>query len=107
MSSDQTRRSLNQLDTELAGLEKKLAESAVKEANKTKRINDVQKSITKNTSASMVSSKLRQIQGYQNDLAKVLDGKADVNKRIADKRMKRGAMTPRRSPSPSKASPTS
>lgn len=89
MSSDQTRRSLNQLDTELAGLEKKLAESAVKEANKTKRINDVQKSITKNTSASMVSSKLRQIQGYQNDLAKVLDGKADVNKRIADKRMKR------------------
>jgi len=89
VSADQTRRTLNQLDKELADLEKKLAELAKKEADKTKRINDVQKSITKNASASMLTSKLRQIQGYQNELAKVVDDKANINKKIADKRKKR------------------
>lgn len=89
MSAEQTRRSLNQIDKELADLEKKLADLAKKEADKTKRINDVQKSITKNTSASMVSSKLRQIQGYQNELARVIDDKAGINKKIAEKRKKR------------------
>ncbi|HAG10053.1 MAG TPA: hypothetical protein DCK76_01330 [Desulfotomaculum sp.] len=93
MSADQTRRTLNQLDKELADLEKKLAELAKKEADKTKQINDVQKSITKNTSASMLSSKRRQIQGYQNELAKVVDDKAYINKKIADKRMKRADTT--------------
>lgn len=89
MSADQTRRSLNQLDKELADLEKKLAESAKKEADRNKHINDIQKSITKNTSASTLQSKMRQIQGWQNELVKILSDKADVNKRIADKRKKR------------------
>ncbi|HBC95071.1 MAG TPA: hypothetical protein DCZ10_19810 [Pelotomaculum sp.] len=89
MSAEQTRRSLNQIDKELADSEKKLAHLAKKEAEKTKRINDVQKSITKNTSASMVSSKLRQIQGYQNELARAVDDKAGINKKIAEKRKKR------------------
>jgi len=89
VSAEQTRRTLNQLDKELADLEKKLADLAKKEADKTKRINDVQKSITKNTSASMMSSKLRQIQGYQNELARVIDDKAGINKKIAEIRKKR------------------
>ena len=89
MSAEQTRRSLNQLDKDLSDLEKKLADLAKKEADKTKRINDVQKSITKNTSASTMSSKLRQIQGYQNELARVVDDKAGINKKIAEKRKKR------------------
>lgn len=89
MSAEQTRRSLNQLDKELADLEKKLADLAQKEAGKTRQINDTQKSITKNTSASMMSSKLRQIQGYQNELARILNDKAGINKKIAEKRKKR------------------
>ena len=89
MSTEQTRRTLNQLDSELATLEKKLAECVKKEAGSTKRINDTQKSITKNTSASMIQSKLKQIQNYNNDLAKTASEKADINKKIADKRKKR------------------
>lgn len=89
MSAEQTRKSLNQLDNELADLEKKLAELAKKEADKTIRINDTQKGITKNTSASTVSSKLRQKQGYQNDLARIINDKAGINKKIAEKRKKR------------------
>ncbi|MFA5383816.1 MAG: TIR domain-containing protein [Eubacteriales bacterium] len=93
MSAEQTRKSLNQLDNELADLEKKLAELAKKEADKTKRINDTQKGITKNTSASMASSKRRQIQGYQNELARIIDDKAGINKKIAEKRKKRADTT--------------
>ena len=90
MSVEQARKNLNQLDKELADLEKKLATEMKKEADKTKRINDAQKSITKNTSVSIVQSKMRQIGGYQNDLVKVAQAKADINKKIAEKRKKRG-----------------
>lgn len=89
MSVEQTQRTLNQLDKELAALEKKLADELKKEADKSKRINDVQRSITKNTSPSTAQSKLRQIQGYQSELAKINNNKADINKRIADKRKRR------------------
>lgn len=66
-----------------------MADEVKKEADKTKRINDTQKSITKNTSTSTVQSKMRQIQGYQNDLVRIANAKADINKKIADKRKKR------------------
>lgn len=89
MSVEQTRRNLNQLDKELSDLEKKLAEETKKEANKIKRINDTQKSITKNTSASTLQTKMRQIQGDQNDLVKITSSKADINKKMAEKRKKR------------------
>lgn len=89
MSVEQARRNLNQLDKELADLEKKLANEAKKEADKTKKINDTQRSISKNISASMLQSKTRQIQGYQNDLVKTTNQKADINRKIADKRKKR------------------
>lgn len=88
MSVEQTRRTLNQFDKELADLEKKLADEMKKEADKTKRINDIQRSITKNTSLSTVNTKLHQIQTLQNDLVKIANSKADINKRIADKRKK-------------------
>lgn len=89
MGIDQTRRSLNQLDKEIVDLEKKLADEAKKEADKTKRINDTNKSITKNTSTSMLNSKMRQIQGYQDELVKIASNKAEINGKIADKRKKR------------------
>ncbi len=89
MSVDQTRRALNQLDKELADLEKKLAEETRKQADKTKRINDTQKSIIKNTSISTAQSKLRQIQGFQDDLVRISNNRANINKKIADKRKKR------------------
>ena len=88
MGIEQTRRALNQLENELARLEKKLAELTKKEAEKIKRINDIQKSITKNTSPSIIQSKMRQIQGYNNDLTRITSEKAVMSKKIADKRQK-------------------
>ncbi|MBU4540083.1 MAG: toll/interleukin-1 receptor domain-containing protein [Firmicutes bacterium] len=88
MSSDQTRRTLNQLDKDLADLEKKMAAEVKKEAEKTRSINSTQKSITKNTSVATKQSKLKQIQGYQNDLERIAGNKADISKKIADKKSK-------------------
>lgn len=88
MSVDQARRNLNQLNKEIAELEKKLAIETKNEADKNRRINDTQKSINKNTSASMLQSKMRLIQGYQNDLVRILAKKSDINKKLADKRSK-------------------
>lgn len=92
MSTEQTRRSLNQLDKELADLEKKLAEEAKKEADKMKRISDIQASITKNTSASSLQSKARQMQNYQSEIAKIRKNAADISAKIANKRKKRADM---------------
>ena len=89
MGAEQTRRSLNQLDKELADLEKKLADELRKEADKSKRVNDIQRSITPNTSSSLRQTKLRQIQGYQNELVRISNNKADINRKIADKRKRR------------------
>jgi hypothetical protein len=89
MSSEQTRASLNRFDSDLVALEKKLADLAKKEADKTKHINDIQRSITKNTSASSLQLKMRQMDGYNRELVKIISDKADVNKKIADKRKSR------------------
>ena len=79
MSLDQAQRALNQIDKDIADLEKKMADLSRKEADKTKRIGDIQRSITKNTSASMIQSKLRQIDSYQKEFTKIVSDKADVN----------------------------
>lgn len=88
MSVEQAQRTVNQLNKDTASLEKKMADLVKKEADRTKKIGAIQRSITKNTSASMLRTKSRQIEGYQKDLAKVLSDKADINKKIADKRKK-------------------
>lgn len=93
MSTEQERKNLNSLDKDLADLERKMAGLSKKEANLTKRINDTQNSITKSSSASTVQSKVRQISGYQKDLTKVLGDKADINKKVAEKRKRRAAVT--------------
>lgn len=88
MSISNTLNSIKQITNELNRLEKSLLEETKREANITKKINDMKKSITKNTSASMLKTKLRQIEGYENDLVKVLNKKADLTKKIAQKREK-------------------
>ena len=89
MSIDQAQRAVNQLDKEIAELEKKMAELAKKEADRNKRIANIQHSINKNTSANMLKSKMSQIDSYQNEINKVLSNKADINKKLADKRKRR------------------
>lgn len=88
MSISTTISSINQISKDIAKLEKDLADESRKEADRTKRINDTQRGITKNTSDSTVQSKLRQIQGYQKDIVMITKKKAEINKKIADKRVK-------------------
>lgn len=88
MSVEQAQRTVNQLHKDIADLEKKMAGLVKKEADKTKRIGVVQKSITKNTSVSMLKNKDRQIQGYQRDLARLISDKASINNKMAEKRAK-------------------
>jgi hypothetical protein len=89
MSVDQAQRNLNRIDNEIADLEVKLAAETKNEADKTRRINDIERSITNSTSASTVQSKQRQIQGFRNDLVKVATNIATISHKIAEKRRQR------------------
>ena len=88
MSISSTLSSINQISKELVNFEKNMADESKKEADKNKRINDMQLSINKNTSQSTALSKLRQIQGYEKEKVNILLKKADINKKIAEKRQK-------------------
>lgn len=89
MSADYYQRIVNNLDKEIAEFEKKKANKDKEIANLQMKISSIQKSITKNTSESMLNSKLRQINSYENDIVKKSKESADLNIKIADKRKKR------------------
>lgn len=93
MSINQYQNSLNQVDKNIASLEKKLANYAKSEAEKTRRISSIEKSITKNTSVSTLNSKLKQISTLRNELSRIVTQKADINKKIAEKRSKRNDLS--------------
>lgn len=86
MLVEQYQRTVNLLDKEIADLEKKKAEADGKSASAQNRAASVY--ISKTASASMVNSKLRQIDRYKNDSIKAQKISADLQKKIADKRKK-------------------
>ncbi|MDD3325301.1 MAG: toll/interleukin-1 receptor domain-containing protein [Sulfurospirillaceae bacterium] len=88
MSIASTTSSINQLNKEIASLEKAMTDELKKEADKSKKINDIRRSINKNTSVSSLQSKSRQIDTYSTDLAKIASKKADINKKLSDKKSK-------------------
>ena len=87
MSVEQYQKSVNSLDKEIADLEKKKAESDKKSAEAQKKASGV--SISKSASASTVKSKMAQIDRYNSDAIKAAHVSADLQKKIADKRIKR------------------
>lgn len=89
MNSSYYQSKVNQLDKEIADLELKIASESKIEADKSMRILNTQKSITKYTSASTVSMKMRQIEGYNRDIARAQQRRADLQKKQADKRSQR------------------
>lgn len=80
---------VNRLDKEIADLETKIAAESKVEADKSMRIINTQKSITKYTSASTASMKMRQIEGYNREIARAQQRRADLQKKQADKRSQR------------------
>lgn len=89
MNSSYYQNKINQLDKEIAELEKKIAAESKIEADKSSRIISIQKSITKYTSASMASMKMRQIETLNKDIVKAQQRRADFQKKQADKRSQR------------------
>lgn len=89
MSVDQYQRAVNDLDSEIANLEKKKAVKDKNCADLQSKINYIQKSITKHTSALMLNSKMRQINSYESNRIKSSNESADLGRKIAEKRKKR------------------
>jgi len=73
------------LQRELADLSNKISQEAKKENDCNKRILQIDKSITKNTSASLVTSKLNQIQRKNDEIVRIQKRKAALVKKEADK----------------------
>lgn len=87
MSSEQYQRTINNLDKEIATLERKKATADKKYADEQKKATNV--SISKNASASVIKSKMRQIEQHQSAGNKAASESANLAKKIADKRTKR------------------
>ena len=87
MSVEQYQRMVNGFDKDIADLEKKKAAADKKAADEQKRAASV--NISKNASASMIKSKMSEIQRHEDAARKASAESADLQKRIADKRTKR------------------
>lgn len=89
MSIQSSQNSIARVDKEIAQLEKQLADETKKELDKLKKINQLEKSINKNTSLSQLQSKQDQIIRYQREVAKILNKKVNFSKKIAEKKSNR------------------
>lgn len=89
MSVEQYQRSVNSIDKDIAALEKKKAEADKKYAELSKKISSAERSITPRTSVSILTSRRKQIAGWESDRAKRSAESADLGKKLAEKRQKR------------------
>lgn len=87
MSIDQYQISVNSLDKEIADLEKKKAVFDKKSVDALKQSNSI--SVNRNTSESMIRTKMSQKERYNNEYSKALQESAKIQEKIADKRKKR------------------
>ena len=85
MSLSQKQNEVARTLKDLAALQKQLADEKKKEASKLKDTDNIQRSITKNTSPSMLRQKQQQLTRISDDLAKIAAKQADLQKKIADK----------------------
>lgn len=92
MSISNTLRSINQAEREKTRFEKVLLEQTKKEADITKKINSIKRSITKNSSASVLKTKFTRIKKYEDELVKILGKKAEITNKIAKKRRQLGGL---------------
>lgn len=87
MSLDQYQRTINTLDKEIADLEKKKAVSDKKAADEALKASKV--TISKNASASIMKSKMNEIERHRAASNKASAESANLQKKIAEKRAKR------------------
>lgn len=85
MSTQSIQNRIRTVQREIESLQRRLTSKSKDEASKSGRIAQIKRSITKNTSPSTLQSKLRQIEGLENDITRIQRDKTDLTKRIADK----------------------
>lgn len=90
MNSDYYQNQINRIEKDIADLQKKIADESKKENDKNGQIVSVNRSITKNTSISMLRSKQSQIDRYQKDISDCRKKIADYQKKIAEKSIELG-----------------
>lgn len=79
---------IQQLSREISKVQDDLSKEEKNESNTRKEILRIQNSITKNTSASLLRSKMNQINHLENKLADIAKKKGDLLKKLADKNSK-------------------
>ena len=87
MSVDQYQRTVNSLDKEIADLEKRKAAADKKAADEAKKAANI--SISKNASVSTIKTKMSEIERHNTASNKASAESADLQKKIAEKRIKR------------------
>lgn len=85
MSISSVSNTISRLQKELSDIAVKLSQEIKKEVSLHARINQIQRSITKNTSASSLSSKLSEIERKQKDIASISTVKAALAKKESEK----------------------
>ncbi|MEK4879507.1 MULTISPECIES: TIR domain-containing protein [Paenibacillus] len=85
MSISMINSNINRTNKDIADLQKKIADEKKTEAQLHTKIVQVEKSINKNTSASMYKSKMDQISRHSNDIARSSSKQADWSKKLASK----------------------
>lgn len=90
MSISSIQNEIKSLSNEIGRLTKSLADEQKNESKKMNEINRINKSITKNTSVSMLNNKSRQIERLNSDIIKSKSKQADINKKLGEKQKKYG-----------------
>lgn len=88
MSLQTTQNTISRLIKEIANLETQLAAEIKKEVNKSRQLNQLDRSLTKNTSLSTLRSKQSQMIRIQEEISRIAKKKADLSKKISDKKDK-------------------
>lgn len=88
MSISMISNNISRTQKEIADINKKISQETRKESDLMGRILQIEKSITKYTSDSLLKSKLSEIQRKQQEIARVQSRKADLSKKEAEKTAK-------------------
>ena len=85
MSIQTTQNIISRLNKEISNLELQLAAEVKKETDKSKQLNQIERSINKNTSLTTLRSKQSQIIRIQEEISRIAKKKADISKNISEK----------------------
>lgn len=85
MSIDSIMSNINRAHKDIADLQKKISDEKKKESQALTKMNQIQRSITKNTSLSTLNSKMRETERLNKDIANSSSKQAELQKKLAHK----------------------